>query len=96
MGPCHLSLTEVGAYYYGVFIRLTGFQPNEELTIEQRSENEGAQSKAKADPQGAYYASIFPFVKGKRAGKARFFVSGNSCKIGVNFLGERGATSISS
>jgi len=85
VGPCHLSLTEAGPYYYGVFIGLTGFQPDEELAIEQRSENESAQSKAKAGPQGAYYALVFPFVKGKRSGKARYFVSGKSCKIGVEF-----------
>ena len=84
-GPCHLSAIETGPYYFGVLIRLTGFQPDEELTIEQRSENEGGQSKGKADAQGTYNAGIFPFVKGKRSGKARFVASGKSCKIGIEF-----------
>jgi hypothetical protein len=84
-GPCHLSAIETGPYYFGLLIRLTGFQPDEELTIEQRSENEGGQSKVKADAQGMYNAGIFPFVKGKRSGKARFAVSGKSCKIGIEF-----------
>jgi hypothetical protein len=64
---------------------LTGFQPHEELSIEQRSENEGTQSKGKADAQGAYHAALLPYVKGKRSGKARFFASGKSCKVGIDF-----------
>lgn len=84
-GPCHLSLIETGPYYFGVLIKLTGFQPDEELNIEQRSETEGGQSTAKADAQGTYNAAVLPFVKGKRSGKAQFFVSGKSCKIGIEF-----------
>jgi hypothetical protein len=84
-GECHLSLIETGPYYFGVLIRLSGFQPDEELSIEQRSENEGGQSKSKADPQGNYNAELLPFVKGKRYGKARFVVSAISCKIGIEF-----------
>jgi hypothetical protein len=55
------------------------------LTTEQQSESEGGQSKAKADAQGTYNAALLPFVKGKRSGKARFVVSGKSCKIGIEF-----------
>jgi hypothetical protein len=84
-GPCHLSTIETGPYYSGVLIRLTGFKPDEELIIEQRSENEGGQSKGKADAQGSYNAAMLPVVKGKRSGKARFAVSGKSCKIGIEF-----------
>jgi len=85
VGPCHLSLIETAPYYSGVLIRITGFKPEEELAIEQRSENEGGQSKGNADKQGSYNAAIFPSVKGKRSGKARFAVNGQSCKIGVDF-----------
>lgn len=84
-GPCHLSLIETGPYYSAVLIRLTGFQPDEKLSIEQRSENEGGRSKARADAQGAYNAALLPFVKGKRSGKARFVVSAKSCTIGIDF-----------
>lgn len=78
-------MVETGLCYFVVQIRLTGFQPDEEFTIEQRSENEGGPSKGKADAQGIYNAVILPFVKGKRSGKARFVVSGKSCKIGIEF-----------
>ena len=84
-GPCHLSVVETAPYYFGVLIRVTGFQPEEELTIETRSGKEGAQSKAKADTQGSYNAGLLPFVKGKRSGKASFVVKGQSCKIGIEF-----------
>jgi hypothetical protein len=84
-GPCHLSAIETGPNYFGLLIKVTGFQPDEELAIEQRSENENGQSKGKADSQGIYDAAILPFVKGRRSGKARFAVSGKSCKIGIEF-----------
>ncbi len=84
-GPCHLSLVETGPYYFGVLIRVAGLQPSEELSIEQHSENEGGTSTGKADSTGAYNAAIFPFVKGKRSGKARFAVAEKSCKIGITF-----------
>lgn len=85
VGPCHLSLIETGPFYIGVLIKLTGFQSDEELTIDMRSENEGGESKAKADAGGTYNAGIFPSMKGKRSGKARFVASGRFCKIGIEF-----------
>ena len=39
-GACHLSAVETGPYYFGVLVRVSGFQPDEDLSIEQRSENE--------------------------------------------------------
>ncbi len=77
-GPCHLSAIETGPLYYGMFVRVTGLQPNEELTLEWRSENEGAQTKAKADDQGSYNAALLPSVKGKRSGGGSIF---RCCKI---------------
>jgi hypothetical protein len=85
VGPCHLSVIETGPYYSVVLIRLTGFQPDEELSIESRSENEGGQFKSKADAQGTDNEVLLPFVKGKRSGKARLVVSSKSCKIGIEF-----------
>jgi len=84
-GPCHLSAIETAPYYFGMLIKLNGFQPHEELTIDQQSEGEGGQTKATADDQGAYNALLLPFVKGKRSGKVRFHVSARSCKIGIEF-----------
>ena len=84
-GACQLSLVEIAPQYSGVLIRISGFHPNEELTFEQSSENEGGQSTGKADSQGWYSATIFPVVKGKRSGKARFTVTGKSCNIGIDF-----------
>lgn len=84
-GPCHLSAIQTGPYYSGVLIRVTGLQPNEDLIIDQQSESEGAQTKAKADDQGNYNAVVLPTVKGKRSGKARFNVGSKSCKVGIEF-----------
>ena len=84
-GPCHLAAVETGPYYLGIFIGVTGLQANEELEIDQSSENEGASTKAKADDQGKYNAGMFPLVKGKRQGTARFLVKAKSCSIGIEF-----------
>ena len=84
-GPCHLAAIETGPYYYGMFIGLTGFQPNEDLAIEQQSGDEGGHTNAKANEQGGYNAALLPFVKGQRSGKARFYVTAKSCKIGIQF-----------
>ncbi|MFY9912000.1 MAG: hypothetical protein WAK56_19305 [Candidatus Sulfotelmatobacter sp.] len=84
-GPCHLSAVETGPYYFSMFIRASGFQPNEELMIENQSENEGAETSGKADDNGGYDSLIFPFVKGKRSGKARFYISAKSCQVGIEF-----------
>jgi len=84
-GPCHLSAVETGPYYFGMLIEITGFQPNEELLLERRSEGEGGQTKVKATDQGTYNALLFPSVKGKRSGKARVQVTAKSCKIGAEF-----------
>jgi hypothetical protein len=84
-GPCHLSAIETGPYYFGVFIGVTGLQPDEDLSIETRSENEGVQSKGKADAQGTYNVGLLPFVKGRRSGKARFSITAKCCKVGIEF-----------
>jgi hypothetical protein len=84
-GPCHLSGVQTAPYYSVVSINVTGLQPNEELILDQHSENEGAQTKANANDQGNYNVAILPFVKGKRSGKARFNLASKSCKIGIEF-----------
>jgi len=84
-GPCRMTAIESGPYYFGMSINITGLQPNEDLLVDTKSENEGAQTKAKADDQGGYNGALLPFVKGKRSGKARFYVTAKSCKIGIEF-----------
>jgi hypothetical protein len=84
-GPCRLTAIETGPYYVGMFIKVAGLQPNEDLLLDTTSENEGAPTKAKANDQGTYNVLLFPFVKGKSSGKARFYVTAKGCKIGIEF-----------
>ena len=82
-GPCHLSAVMTAPNYFGVFVRITGLQPGEDLLIDTESDHEGGQSKGKATDQGTYNSALFPFVKGKRSGKVRYSVAAKSCKVGV-------------
>jgi hypothetical protein len=84
-GSCSLSAIETGPYYFGMLITVTGLQPNEDFKLEQRSEDEGGQTQAKADGTGNYSTLVMPFVKGKTSGTASFQVTASSCKIGLNF-----------
>jgi hypothetical protein len=82
-GPCHLAAVMTGANYIGVLIGVTGLQPGEDLLIDTRSDHEGGQTKGKATDRGTYDSALFPFVKGKRAGKVQFSVAAKSCTITV-------------
>jgi hypothetical protein len=84
-GSCHLSAVMTSENYYGVSIRIVGFQPSEDLLVETRSETEQGQSKAKASDQGTYDSLLLPLVKGKRSGRVRFNVTAKSCRVGVEF-----------
>jgi hypothetical protein len=85
-GDCHLTATETAPYYLSMSIRVTGLQPNEDLTVNTHSGSEGGEVKAKADDHGDYNAVVLPAVKGKRSGKAQFQVVSSGCKIGIEFL----------
>jgi hypothetical protein len=82
-GPCHLSAVMTQENYLGLFIRITGFQPGEDMVIETQSQAERLQSKAKASEQGTYNSALFPSVKGKRSGKVWFNVTAHTCKVGI-------------
>jgi hypothetical protein len=84
-GACRLSLEEMAPYYSAVLIKVIGLAPNEDLTLDQHSENEGGQTKAKADETGSYSSLVMPFVKSKTSGTASFQVTANSCKVGLSF-----------
>ena len=61
---CRLSVEMSAPIYEGVTVRASGFQPNEVLSIEMASGPEGGKQRAIATPAGAYFAVIFPVVKG--------------------------------
>lgn len=84
-GSGHLTAIETAPYYVAMFIGIRGLQPNEEFEVNKSSENEGARSTAKADSQGRYNVGLFPVVKGKKRGTARFLVKAKSCNIGIEF-----------
>lgn len=83
VGSCHISAEMLAANYSTVLVTISGLQPKEELEVDTQSEGEGGQNKATATDQGTYESVVFPFVKGKRSGKARFKVTAKSCSVGI-------------
>ena len=84
-GACHLSVIELAPNYAGVQMVVTGLQPEEAVKIAERSGDEGGSAKGVADAEGVYNAAVFPVLKGKQSGKARFELDGQSCKIAIDF-----------
>jgi hypothetical protein len=82
-GPCHLSVVMASENYRAVFIHMTGFRPQEDLVIVTQSDGEKGQSKAQASDSGTYDSALFPAVKGKRSGRARFSITAKSCNIAI-------------
>ena len=82
---CTLSVVMGAPRYSIVAVQGSGFQPSEELFIETQSENEKGQGKTKVSDQGTFVAVVGPIVKGKASGNTRFTVTGEACKVSVEF-----------
>jgi hypothetical protein len=93
-GPCNISATMMGTDYYGVFVVVTGLQPNEEFQTIQQSGSEGGTTKATAAADGSYRTLVFPFVKGQSTGTLRFGVAAKVCAVDVEVPWGQGSYAI--
>jgi hypothetical protein len=84
-GRCRISAVMAEPSYQAVNILVTGLKPKEDLLIDTQFENEKAQNKGTLTEEGVFNSLIFPFVKGKRSGRASFRVTGVSCKVAIAF-----------
>lgn len=82
-GPCNLFAVMASENYFTVSIHVTGLQPYEDLKLVSQSDGEQMQNSAKASGLGTYDSALFPAVKGKRSGRARFGVSAKSCSVAI-------------
>ena len=61
------------------YVHGSGFEPNEELTLNAESYGEKNSGVAKAEADGSYFAVALPSVKGKTSGTTVWSVKGRHC-----------------
>lgn len=67
------------------FVQGTGFEPNEELTIDSESYDEKHHDVAKAEGDGSYFSAVMPYVSGKKSGKTVWQVKAKNCHPKLTF-----------
>ena len=67
------------------FIQGTGFEPNEELTIDGESYGEKHHDKGTAQADGTYFLTLMPYVTGKKSGKTTIDVKSKNCNPKLTF-----------
>lgn len=61
------------------FVQGSGFQANEELTIDSESYGEKHHDVTKAAADGSYFSAVMPYVLGKKSGNTVWEVKGHNC-----------------
>jgi hypothetical protein len=82
---CELAIEMSAPNYAGVVLKGSGFQPNEQLTVELASGPEGGQNLATATPTGTFTAAFLPSVKGQQSGMASVTLTSPKCSVAVQF-----------
>jgi hypothetical protein len=67
------------------YIQGSGFEPNEDLTVDGESYSEKNHSTSKAEADGSYFAVTLPYVLGKQSGNTRWAVKGKNCNPVLTF-----------
>jgi hypothetical protein len=67
------------------FIQGSGFKSNADLNIDGQSYGEDRQYTAKASMDGSYFATLMPYVLGKKSGKTVFEVKSRTCSTKLTF-----------
>jgi hypothetical protein len=67
------------------YIQGSGFEPNEELTVDSESYGEKNHGVNKAEADGSYFGVALPHVLGKSSGTTRWSVKGKNCNPVLNF-----------
>jgi hypothetical protein len=67
------------------YVQGSGFEPNEELTMDGESYGEKNHGVAKAEVDGSYFAVAMPNVLGKTSGSTTWSVRGKNCNPTLTF-----------
>jgi hypothetical protein len=84
-GPCRLTVELAEPVGEAFKIAGEGFEPNEEVSVTDQSEDEVLGIKDKADATGRIGALLLPAVLGKNSGAASWTVQSKACHVRVDY-----------
>jgi len=82
---CSLEIVRLSPRFELALIRGKGFAPGELLTFHTDSYQEVHDSPTKANPQGEFWATLTPFVKGRTMGTMQVSVKSKGCAPALAF-----------
>jgi hypothetical protein len=82
---CSLEIIRLSPRFELALIRGKGFAPGEVISFHTQSYQEGHDSQPKVNPQGEFWATLSPFVKGRTMGTTQVTVKGKSCAPTLSF-----------
>jgi len=82
---CSLEIVRLSPRFELALIRGKGFTPSEQISFHTQSYQENHDSQPKVNPQGEFWATLSPFVKGRTMGTTQVVVKGKSCAPTLSF-----------
>jgi hypothetical protein len=82
---CSLEIVRLSPRFELALIRGKGFTPGDQLNFHTQSYQEIHDSQPTANPQGEFWATLTPFVKGRTMGTMQVSVKSTSCAPALSF-----------
>lgn len=82
---CSLEIVRLSPRFELALIRGKGFTPGEQISFHTQSYQEVHDSQPRVNPQGEFWATLSPFVKGRTMGTTEVVVRSKSCAPTLSF-----------
>ena len=82
---CSLEIVRLSPRFELALIRGKGFTPGEQISFHTQSYQEIHDMQPKVNPQGKFWATLSPFVKGRTMGTTQVMVKSKSCAPTLSF-----------
>lgn len=82
---CSLEVVELEPGFGLAIVRGKGFTPGEQVALHTQSYQEVHDQQPKANPQGEFWATLSPWVKGRTMGTTQVSVKGRACAPALSF-----------
>jgi hypothetical protein len=82
---CSLEIVRLSPRFELALIRGKGFTPGEQISFHTQSYQEVHDTQPKVNPQGEFWATLSPFVKGRTMGTTEVLVKSRTCAPTLSF-----------